>query len=126
MIEHFALDVADPVGMAEWYGEHLGLTVARHVPVPSQGHFLVDARRCVAIEIYRNTAVQTPDYSKIDPFILHLAFTSEHPIADKERLVAAGASYVSEQNFDDGTCIIMLRDPWGLALQLCKRAKPLL
>jgi len=27
---------------------------------------------------------------------------------------------------DDGTRLIMLRDPWGLALQLCKRATPLL
>ena len=125
MIEHFALDVADPVGMAEWYVEHLGLIVARHIPVPSQGHFLTDARRVVAIEIYRNTDVQTPDYANLDPLLLHLAFTSEHPMADKERLLAAGATFVSEQNFPDGSCLVMLRDPWGLAVQLCKRGKPL-
>jgi hypothetical protein len=37
-------------------------------------------------------------------------------------LVAAGATFVEEQ----AVHLLMLRDPWGLALQLCKRAPPLL
>ena len=33
---------------------------------------------------------------------------------------------VEEVRLDDGSLLIMMRDPWGLALQLCRRAKPLL
>src|SRR6266581_4941240 len=31
-IEHFALQVPEPVAMAEWYVKHLGFTVSRAVP----------------------------------------------------------------------------------------------
>jgi len=53
----------------------------------------------------------------------HVAFVSENAQADKERLVAEGASYVEEMKKDDGSHLIMLRDPWGLPLQLCQRTK---
>ena len=36
------------------------------------------------------------------------------------------ARFVDEMKRDDGTRLLMLRDPWGLALQLCKRPEPLL
>jgi catechol 2,3-dioxygenase-like lactoylglutathione lyase family enzyme len=49
-IEHFAFNVADPVAMATWYGQHLGLRVIRHIPHPSQTHFLAD-ENSVILEI---------------------------------------------------------------------------
>ena len=62
----------------------------------------------------------------MDPLILHLAFESVNPAADAKRLIEAGARWVEEAHLDDGSHLVMLRDPWGLALQVCKRGKPLL
>ncbi|MBA9076362.1 VOC family protein [Rufibacter quisquiliarum] len=62
----------------------------------------------------------------MNPLLVHLAFVSENPTADKERLCLAGATCVSDQTLDDGSHLVMLRDPWGLALQLCKRGRPML
>lgn len=78
------------------------------------------------IEIYNNPADQVPAYAQMNPLLLHIAFVSEDPAADKQALVAAGAGVVEELRFDGGTEITMLRDPWGLAVQLCKRARPML
>lgn len=125
-IEHVAFNVADPVAVAAWYGEHLGLRIVRHLPVPTQTHFLADDAGETVIEIYCNQPDSVPDYAAMDPLLFHLAFTSDSPAADSARLIAAGATAVDELKFPDGTHLVMLRDPWGLALQLCKRAVPLL
>ncbi len=124
-IEHVAFNVADPVAVAAWYGEHLGLTIARHIPVPTQTHFLADDAGETVLEIYANPPGEAPDYFSMNPLQLHLALVSESPVADSTRLIAAGASWVSELHTADGGHLVMLRDPWGLALQLCKRSAPL-
>lgn len=124
-IEHFALNVADPVAMAEWYCEYCGLRVVRHIPQPVQTHFLADSDATV-LEIYYNPRAKVPDYRSMDPLLFHLAMASSEPIADAKRLMLAGASFIEEVNSQDGSHLLMLRDPWGTALQLCKRAKNLL
>ena len=124
-IEHIAFNVADPVAVAAWYCDHFHLRVARHIPQPTQTHFLADAAATI-LEIYCNPPDQVPDYRSMDPLLFHLAFYSQDPTADAARLVAAGAVMVNETHLPDGSHLIMLRDPWGLALQLCKRSTPLL
>jgi glyoxylase I family protein len=124
-IEHIAFNVADPVAMAAWYGEHFGLRIVRHIPHPAQTHFLADTDSTV-IEIYCNPPDAVPDYRNRDPLLFHLAFVSADPIADTQRLVAAGAVLVNELHQPDGSHLVMLRDPWGVPLQLCKRADALL
>ena len=42
-LEHFALNVIDPVAMATWYVEHLGLTTVRQVADAPYTHFLADS-----------------------------------------------------------------------------------
>ena len=88
--------------------------------------FLADDSKRVMIEIYNNPVDEVPDYRTMNPLIVHLAFVSEDPSKDKERLLKAGASLVSDDRLEDGSHLIMLRDPWGLALQLCKRGVPML
>jgi catechol 2,3-dioxygenase-like lactoylglutathione lyase family enzyme len=124
-IEHVAMNVADPVAVASWYSRHLGLRVVRHIPQPAQTHFLADSETTI-LEIYCNPPDEIPDYGSMNPLLLHLAFTSADPAADSRRLIAAGAVVVEEARLADGSHLIMLRDPWGLALQLCRRARPLL
>jgi glyoxylase I family protein len=124
-IEHIAFNVADPVAVAAWYCRHCGLRVVRHLPKPAQTHFLADADATV-LEIYRNPPDQVPDYRNQNPLLFHLALASADPGADAARLVFAGAVVVEEIRLPDGSHLVMLRDPWGLALQLCKRAHGLL
>ena len=124
-IEHVAFNVADPVAVAAWYGRHCGLRIVRHIPQPAQTHFLADDAGAV-LEIYCNPPDQVPDYRSMDPLLFHLALASADPAADTRRLTEAGASLVSELRLPDGSHLVMLRDPWGLALQLCKRGTPLM
>jgi catechol 2,3-dioxygenase-like lactoylglutathione lyase family enzyme len=126
-IEHIAWNVPAPVEIAEWYCEHLGFTVVHRGISAAQAHFLADETGQAVLEIYRNPPDQVPDYATMNPLQLHLAFASANPAADRDRLLAAGATRadVEEIQSPDGTHIIMLRDPWGFPIQLCRRAKPL-
>lgn len=125
-LEHFALNVEEPVAMAEWYVEYLGLQVVRQMKEPPYTAFLADTSGRIMIEIYKNPADEVPAYRNMDPLLVHLAFVSAQPEEDKERLLKAGASLVTEQHLKDGSHLIMMRDPWGLAVQLCKRGVPML
>ncbi len=125
-LEHVALNVAQPLEMAAWYVENLGLTVVTAQDTPPYGHFLADDSGRMMLEIYCNPADQVPAYAELDPLVVHLAFVSVKPDEDKERLIKAGATLESESVSENGNHLVMLRDPWGLALQLCKRGKSLL
>lgn len=125
-LEHVALNVADPAAMAAWYVEHLGMRIVRRSSVAPYIHFIVDGAGRTVIELYSNATDPIPDYASLHPLRLHVAFASPDPDGSKATLVAAGASVVSDETRDDGTRLIMLRDPWGLALQLCKRPESLL
>ncbi|MEZ5072090.1 MAG: VOC family protein [Bacteroidales bacterium] len=125
-LEHVAFNVADPVAMADWYGRYLGMTTVRSVEGPPHTHFLADSSGTMMLEVYNNPPDRVPDYAAMDPLLLHVAFVSEHPDADRDALVAAGATLVADQHLEDGSHLVMLRDPWGLAIQLCKRGVPML
>jgi glyoxylase I family protein len=125
-LEHFALNVSDPVAMAMWYVEHLRLTTVRQLEDAPYTHFLADSSGTIMLEIYNNPPDQVPLYAEMDPLLLHVAFVSEDPESDKVALLSAGANLVEELHFEDGSHLVMLRDPWGLAIQLCKRAVPML
>ena len=125
-VEHIACNVSDPVKMAAWYVEHLGMKVIRSVATPPYIHFLADAAGRTVLEIYSNAADAIPDYAAMHPLRLHIAFKTEDPEGARNALVAAGATLVDDQTQADGSRLMMLRDPWGLAIQLCRRTTPLL
>jgi len=124
-LEHCALQVPDPVSMADWYVKHLGCTVARSGGAPNHARFLQAGS--VLIELYQSTNAPTPDYPAMHPSQLHLAFVSDNVPADRDRLLAAGAA-LFEDIFQNpaGDQLLMLRDPWGVGLQLVQRAVPML
>ena len=124
-LEHVAFNVGDPAAVAAWYCEHCGFRVVRHQSDAAQTHFLADPGSTV-VEIYCNPPGEVPDYRSMNPLQFHLALSSADPLADSTRLAAAGALFLNEIRLDDGSHLIMMRDPWGLALQLCKRVAPLL
>jgi uncharacterized glyoxalase superfamily protein PhnB len=88
--------------------------------------FIADGTGQVMIELYNNNEGPIPDYAKQHPLTLHIALVSENVAADRERLIAAGATPVGEpKQTPAGDILAMLRDPWGLAIQLCQRAEPM-
>lgn len=124
--EHFAVDVADPVGMARWYCENLGMKVVRQGEGPIHMHFLADVTGRVVMEIYHNPPELVPDYANQHPQVLHLAFATHDVEKERQRLLAVGATPVGEiATTEAGDRLAMLRDPWGFALQLCQRAQPM-
>jgi len=125
-MEHVALNVSDPAAASAWYRDHLGFEIVKSMATPPFTHFLRERAGTMMIEVYHNPPDEVPRYSEMNPLLLHLAFISADPEMDRTRLLAAGATFVEEQHLPDGTHLVMMRDPWGLAIQLAKRATPLL
>ena len=124
-LEHFALQVPEPVAMADWYVKHLGAKVARAGGAPQHGRFLTVGG--VLFEIYNNPAVPMTDYSEFEVMQLHLAFSSDDLKTDRDRLVKAGARVaVDIYSTPEGDEIMMLRDPWNVPIQFVKRKEPMI
>jgi catechol 2,3-dioxygenase-like lactoylglutathione lyase family enzyme len=125
-IEHVALNVADPVALADWYVKHLGMKIIRQVDGPPHTRFIADAAGRTVLEVYRQQAT-VPDYASQDPMVLHVAFVTTDIRGVRERLLAAGATVAKDiHTTPDGDEMAFLRDPWGVVIQLVKRARPLL
>ena len=126
-IEHAAYQVADPRATADWYAKHLGMTVKRKQDASPFGHFLADSTGTAMLEFYRHASLEVPDYRKIDPLLLHVAFYAPDVAAARANLIAAGATPEGDVVVaPNGDHLAMLRDPWGFAVQLVRRANPML
>ena len=123
-LEHIAINVSDPVAMSDWYVEHCGLQEVIRLEEPPFTRFLTHDNGRTAIEIYHNPSAPVPDYQSQNHLVYHNAFTTDDIDATSEKLQAAGASFVEEVNLPNGTRLIMLRDPWGVPLQLVHRTDP--
>lgn len=126
-VEHVAFNVEDPLSMARWYVEHLGFKVVRRSMDAPWAHFLVDSTGSTMFEIYGNTNAPIPDYHQTNVSTLHLAFVSDDVEADIRKLTAAGGNLDGEvAHTPAGDTMAFVRDPWGMTLQLVKRATPML
>lgn len=116
-LEHVAIDVADPAAFKDWWVKNLGMRISS-----ANAGFLTDDSGTFVLEVYRSDkTAAAPDYKAMHPMTLHIAFVSDDVDKDVARLVAAGATkeeLVHKPGFD----MAMLRDPFGVCVQLCKRA----
>lgn len=117
-LEHIGLNVAEPQKVMDWWCANLGFTQVHPA-------FIVDSTGQMAIEFYRNDAAPIPDYAKMSPLTLHIAFLSDDVDVDAAHLVAAGATLL-ETVHKPGFDMSMVRDPFGLAIQFVKRGAPIL
>ncbi len=122
--EHFALNVPDCRAHAQWYVQHLGFTVARKRDDAPFTHFVADETGRIICEFYSNPKAAFPDYAAAHPLCFHIAVVAPNAKAERARLEQAGATLFLEEPQPDGTLLIMLRDPWGVPLQLCQRTIP--
>jgi len=125
-IEHVALQVADPAAMADWYVQHLGFSVRRSSDEPVVARFMADSSGAVMLEVYHNTKVPVPDYATMDPALMHVAFVCDDLPSAIAGLTTAGASLLSGPEMIGEDELAMLRDPWGLAIQLAKRMRAMI
>jgi len=125
-VEHVALDVAAPETTAKWWCENLGFHIKAKLSASPYAVFIVNSSGRFAMEIYRNPNTPgAPDYHKMSPDKMHIAFLSDDLDGDVRRLIKAGATQVSRIK-NSGNELVMLRDPSGIPIQLVKRAVPLI
>jgi catechol 2,3-dioxygenase-like lactoylglutathione lyase family enzyme len=125
--EHIAFNVSDPAAVAKWYCDNLGMKILRKSAPPATTHFIADSAGTMSLELYRNEKAPIPDYASISHISLHLAFTVDDAGEIKTRLLTAGAKLAEDIVVTpSGDRILMLRDPWGLALQFTVRVFPML
>ncbi len=123
--EHFALNVSDPSSVADWYVKNLGAKVVHKVDNETQTKFLADEAGHVFMEIYNNPKGEYLKFEKLHVLGFHVAFVSHDSAKDRDRLMKEGAIVEEEVTPNEGSLLVMMRDPWGIPLQLCQRSKPL-
>jgi catechol 2,3-dioxygenase-like lactoylglutathione lyase family enzyme len=122
--EHLALNVPEAAAMAQWYVDHLGFKVVRRREDAPFTHFLADDTGRVVVELYTNPAAAITDFARSHPLTFHFALVTSSARHERKRLETAGASFFQEDALPDGSVLIMMRDPWGVPLQLCERSAP--
>ena len=124
VVEHVALEVADPAAMIDWWVKNLGFKVTLRRAKGSA--FIVDGSGRLALEVYGPQGDHpAPDYHKMPFLQLHFGFFSNDVEADEKRLVAAGATVVARDDAP-GLQGFLARDPQGIPIQFLKRDKSIL
>ncbi len=123
VFEHFALNVNNVSAVVKWYVLHLDLKIVSQQKELPFMTFLADSSDRVILELYQRPDELMTNFKRQHPLTFHLAFVSENAELDRERLEAQGALFVEEVRKEDGSHLVMLRDPWGMPLQLCQRTE---
>ncbi len=123
VFEHFALNVNNIEEIVKWYTGNLGLKIVSEQKESPFMTFIADSSGRVIMELYYRPDEHITNFKTQHPLTFHVAFVSENAEKDKTRLLEQGALFVEEVKKEDGSLLIMLRDPWGMPLQLCQRAQ---
>ena len=124
-LEHVAINVPEPAAMAKWYAENLGMRIVLESDVSPYMHFIADDAGSM-IELYSNPAAELPDYAAMSPYTYHAAFATDNIEAERERLIAAGATAGDITSTPRGDKLLFLRDPWQIPFQFVQRSSPLI
>ena len=125
-IEHVAFNVKDSRALADWYVEHLGMTIIRSFDEPPYIRFLGDDDNTTLLEVYSNPIGEYVEYGSFHPVTFHIAFTVEDMESTRQRLVDAGGTLDGDIDHTPvGDRLAFVRDPWGNAVQLVQRKTPM-
>jgi len=125
-LEHVALNVENPKAMSEWWAKNLGMKVILSNEESPFIHFIVDSAGTSMLELYNNPAAPKTDYAAMSSFSLHIAFSSDDINADREKLMAGGATAEGDiSTTPAGDKLAFMRDPWSTPFQFVQRQKPL-
>ncbi len=123
IFEHFAINVNNVDAVVKWYVSHLGLKVVNQQKELPFMTFLADSSDRVIMELYQRADAMMTNFAIQHQLTFHVAFVSENAQKDSDRLQAEGATFIEEVYKEDGSHLVMLRDPWGMPLQLCERSQ---
>ncbi len=125
--EHIAFNVSDAVKVAQWYCENLGMKIIRAGGAPTFTTFIADSGEHMMLELFSNTNFPVYEPNKIHYMSIHLAFATPNIEKTQSELVASGATVAeSLRTTAAGDKVLMMRDPWGLAIQFVQRVNPML
>lgn len=124
-IEHVAFNVKDSRALADWYVEHLGMTIIRSYDEAPYIRFLGDGDGTM-LEVYSNPLGEYVEYGSFHPVTFHIALTVEDMNGIRQKLVDAGGTLDGDiDNTPVGDKLAFVRDPWGNAVQLVQRKNPM-
>jgi glyoxylase I family protein len=126
IFEHFALNVEQPVEIAKWYVDNLDMKIVKNLDKPPHTHFLADTSGRVIMELYNNKTAKIPDHKNAHLLEFHFAFMVDNAEKVKNKLIESGAKLEEDLKLKDGSHLATLRDPFGLCVQLCQRANPMM
>ena len=122
-IEHIGCVVKDSEGMARWYNEALGFIVLNSFETEN-GHvaFIKCSQTGLIFELITDRTLPPIENVLSHPLQLHIAFKCSDIEADKNRLLAMGAEFVTDcATADPAATVLIVKDPWGNFIQLAQR-----
>ncbi len=121
-IEHIGFLSHEPIQMGQWYKDNLGFRIIIVDGSDSDGVVFLEDDNGTVLEIGNLPGISPVDFRLHHPLSFHLAIECLSPENEAKRLVEAGAELVGEslKNAHKGEKILV-RDPWGLTIQLLNR-----
>lgn len=124
--EHFALNLVNPHAVADWYVANFDCRILSKLEREPFTVFLGDSQGRVFWEIYHNSNAPLSAVRDTHPAAYHLAFYVDDLDAVCDKVVAAGGQFIEEVCTPSGSRLVMMSDPWDIAVQLCQRIPPFL
>lgn len=126
-IQHIGFNVNNPIEITNWYIQNLDMKLIRTGKAPQYVTFIADSGSNMEIEFYNKEKVDKIDFQKIDVMSFHFAFLTDSINLIESKLIAAGAKLIDKTTETPaGDKVAMLRDPWGMPLQLVQRSIPMI
>ena len=122
-IEHIGLEVKDSDAMARWYHKAVEFIILNSFETET-GHvaFIRCPQTGLIFELITNRTLACIEDALSHPLQLHIAFKTRDIEADKDRLLALGAEFVTDCPVADTDAKVMIvKDPWGNFIQLAQR-----
>jgi uncharacterized glyoxalase superfamily protein PhnB len=121
--EHVALNVRDQKAVEDWYVANLGFKVLGSNSAGAG--FLADSSGRMVFELFSRTDVPYFNAESTHSLSMHIAYECDDVEAETEKLLQAGATEdIPLAVAPEGDKLVMLRDPFGITIQLINRANP--
>jgi predicted enzyme related to lactoylglutathione lyase len=126
-IEHIGILVSAPVTIGNWYNKHFNFEIIRQLGTDEDGvTFLKDNETNTVLEFAKLKEVLVFDLNELNPLQIHIAIECDDPIKLSQKLSKYGAKIIGESTRAEGKNErILIKDPWGVTIQLINRKNKL-
>lgn len=126
-IEHIGFLVSEPISIGNWYKEYLNLKIIKSFGNNEEGAvFLKDAKTGTILEFGKFKETLNFNYNELKPLQIHIAIECQDPLELAKKLESAGAMIIGESpKAEVKNERILVKDPWGITIQLINRINKL-